>query len=169
MTKLDNNTSILVILMGSLGDLIRGLAVAHGIKQSSPKTHITWVVEDTWQGLLKDHPYIDDILVFERKDKIKGVLKLIKGLRKRKFDICLDMQRHLKSGIASFLSKAKTRIGFHPKNSKEMNFLFNNNYISFKPTNYPKQLQYLEFLSVLKLPIPKEPNFGLSNLKIMLT
>ena len=91
---------------------------------------------------------------------------LYQKLQKEHFDITLDLQRHLKSGFFSLLSGAKRRIGFHRKNAKELNWLFNNESIPYCDENLPKLGHYLKFTEHLGLPEPNRLDFGLNSLDV---
>lgn len=143
--------SVLIVLTGSLGDIARGLSVAVAIRESDPTCKITWLVEKTWRPFVEICQGIDELIVFDRKRGVSGFLQTVKELRAGQFDVCLDMQRILKSGLFSFLSGAKKRIGFHRENAKELNWLFNSDHISSIPDTVSKFDHYLAFLEYLGL------------------
>jgi ADP-heptose:LPS heptosyltransferase len=150
---------MLVILMGSIGDVARGLTIASGLKRAFPETKLSWLVEPTCAPLVRANPLIDEVLVFERRTPLQGVIKLRGELRERSFDVTLDLQRHLKSGFFSWLSGASRRIGFHPRDSKEGNWLFQTEYIEAAPKDYSKLRHYQLFLKALGITPPSEPEF----------
>lgn len=151
MSELKEDASILIILMGSIGDVVRGLALLEALRQKVPRARISWLVEPKCHSLLKMHKGIDEVLLFDRSSPLKGVLKLRHLLRERRFDVTLDLQRHLKSGFFSLLSAAPRRIGFHKKNAKEGNWLFNNERIPFFDHSLNKFCHYFKFLDYLGL------------------
>jgi lipopolysaccharide heptosyltransferase II len=158
--------SILIILMGSLGDVMRGLCLVSHIKQNLPESRITWLVEPQWAELVNLHPQIDKVIVFNRPKGVFAVWRLRKDLTQDHFDIALDLQRHFKSGFFSLLSRAKRRIGFSRSNSKEFNWLFNNERIDYFSDELPKLNHYLKFTEYLGLPAPASPEFGFSSLDL---
>jgi ADP-heptose:LPS heptosyltransferase len=91
---------------------------------------------------------------------------MVQQLRKEKFDIVLDLQRHLKSGFFSRLSNSKRRIGFHPKNAKEFNWIFNDEHIDYFSEKLSKLQHYFKFLNHLGFPEPVDVDFGFSELEI---
>ena len=149
--------------MGSLGDVARGLCVAARIKEHLPDSSVTWLIEPKWVDLVEFHPCIDNVIVFNRAWNALGVVGLYRKLRAKHFDITLDLQRHLKSGFFSFLSGAKRRVGFHKDDTKELNWIFNNERIDCFREDIPKFFHYLKFLSHLGLPETDSLNFGLSS------
>jgi heptosyltransferase I len=161
---LPEKPALLIILMGSLGDVTRGLCLVAPIKQALPDSTITWLVEPRWADLVSAHPLIDEVIVFDRPNWWRGGLaQLLRQLRSGRFDCVLDLQRHFKSGLFSFFTRAPRRIGFHPKNAKEGNRLFNTAHIPFQPDDYPKINHYLAFLAVLEIPLPEVLDFGFEN------
>lgn len=155
---------ILIILMGSIGDVARGTAVLKPIKRAWPLAHITWLVEPDCEPILRGSKFIDEILVFDRRKPAAGMLKLARDLRQRHFDISLDLQRHLKSGLFSRLSGASRRIGFNRRDSKEMNFLFQTEEIRRIGNEISKVAHYREFLHQLGI-APGEVEFALEHLR----
>jgi heptosyltransferase-1 len=158
--------SILIILMGSLGDVARGLCLVSHIKANLPQSRVTWLVEPKWKGLVELHKQIDSVIVFKRAWRISALRNLYDELKRNQFDITLDLQRILKSGFFSLLSGAKQRIGFHRKNTKEFNWIFNNEQIDYYSDELPKIRHYLKFTEYLGLPGPATLKFGLESLKL---
>lgn len=159
-----NNPSILIILMGSLGDLVRGLSLVSHIKRSLPDSRITWLVEPAWEKIARRHKGIDRLVLFDRPRGVLAVPALARELAKERFDITFDLQRHFKSGVFSLLSGARRRIGFHRRNAKEFNWLFNNEKIGYHSDRLPKIRHYLKFTEHLGLPTPSRLDFGFSEM-----
>ena len=155
--------SILIILMGSLGDVARGLCLVSYIKNNLPGSRVTWLVEPMCAELVGFHPRIDKMIIFNRPKNILGVWDLYKILLREHFDITLDLQRHFKSGFFSLLSGAKRRIGFNRRNAMELNWIFNNEHIDYVSDELPKLHYYLKFTECLGLPEPASLEFGLSS------
>lgn len=156
----------LIILLGALGDVVRGLAVVNALKSADPTCTITWLVEPASAGVVALHRGVDEVIVFKRKEGLRGVFSLAKELRSRTFDITLDMQRHLKSGFFSWLSRAPRRIGFHPDDTKEGNWFFNTQYIEARGDGASKIEHYLSFLKALGFPAPTTVHAGLSHITL---
>lgn len=132
-----NPKNILIIKPSSLGDVIHALPVLKILKNKFPDAKISWVINKELSELIEGNPYIDDILLFQRKKWSKwmnfpsNVIELIKfiiKIRKKKFDIAIDLQGLLRSGLISFLSGSPRRIGFN--NAREFSPLFYTDKIS---------------------------------------
>jgi len=158
--------SILIILMGSLGDVARGLCLVSHIKHNLPLSRIAWLVEPKWAELVKLNRGIDRVVIFQRAWRVSAVRQLYRELRREHFDVCLHLQRILKSGFFSLLSGARRRIGFHRRNAKEFNWIFNNEYIDYFSDGLPKILHYLKFAEHLGSSVCTVPDFGLSSLDV---
>ena len=160
MISLAPDARILIVLMGALGDVVRGLSLVHRLKVWSPKVRISWVVEPRCEEIVRAHPKIDSVFVFPRKSLRAGAWNFLKAVRREQFDVVLDLQRHGKSGIISACSGAPRRIGFHPENAKELNWVFHNEYIPWMSERESKLRHYHLFLDSLGVP-RTELQFGL--------
>jgi ADP-heptose:LPS heptosyltransferase len=158
--------SILIVLMGSLGDVARGLCVVSPIKGRFSQSKVAWLVEPKCKDLVSLHPQIDEVLLFDRPKGLLAVPELYKELRKERFDVVLDLQRHFKSGLFSFLSGGRRRIGFHPRDAKELNWVFNSEKIPCYGDSLPKHRHYLKFLNHLGVETPRLLDFGLSGVDL---
>jgi heptosyltransferase-1 len=154
---------ILIILHGSIGDVTRALPLANLLRNAFPTVFLAWSVEPAALPLLQGNRAIDEILLFDRahwRTNWKNFLGRIRGGR---FDLVLDLQRHLKSGIISRWSGAPHRVGFHWRDSKEGNWLFNNRHIPRYGDEIAKLEHYLKFIDYLGIPrAPLEWQFNLS-------
>jgi len=107
---------ILIIKPSSLGDVIHALPTVNRIRQKYPQAHISWLVNDTFASLLQHSPIIDEIIPFERRrfgslTQLPRFGNFLGTLRSRRFDIALDLQGLLRSGIISWATRAPRRIG----------------------------------------------------------
>lgn len=152
---------ILIVLLGAIGDVVRAMPLAMRVRQGFPRARIAWAVEPLSAPLLEGHPAVDEVLVFRRDLGPRAFFPFLAEVRRRRFDLTLDLQRHLKSGIVSRASRAPVRIGFHRRNSKEENWLFNTDAIPPQEHWSSKLRQYLAFAEHLGLS-GGEVRFGLA-------
>ncbi len=162
--ELQGRESLLIILMGSLGDLVRGFCLPGLIKKRYPDIRIGWLVEPRWKDLVQHHDRIDSILVFDRPLGLKALPDLRRKLRQQSFDITLDLQRHFKSGMFSLFSGSPRRMGFHPRNAKEFNWIFNNFHIPYFDEEKAKLRHYLQFAAAMGIETAGPLDFGLDAL-----
>ena len=147
-----NPKKILLILHGSLGDVTRALPLASAIRRGFPRSFLAWSVEPASLPLLQGSPAIDEIIVFDRSRPWRAIVPFLRQIRSQRFDLVLDLQRHLKSGLISWATGARQRVGFNRADAKELNWLFNNLHIGAFGDTIPKLEHYLKFADYLGLP-----------------
>ena len=109
--------NILVVKLSAIGDVIHALPVSYALKEAFPDARVTWVVEPPAYPLLVDNPYIDDIILFEKKKfkSLGGFLQNIGPFKARlqqtHYDAALDLQGLFKSAAIAWLSGAPVRLG----------------------------------------------------------
>ena len=109
--------NILVVKLSAIGDVIHALPVSYALKEAFPDARVTWVVEPPAYPLLVDNPYIDDIILFEKKKfkSLGGFLQNIGPFKARlqqtHYDAALDLQGLFKSAAIAGLSGAPVRLG----------------------------------------------------------
>lgn len=128
------HTRFLIVRLSSIGDVLHATTVAHNLKLHYPDCHITWLASPPASILLEENPDIDELLVWDRTRfdqafatcKLGRAFQMLYALRRllhsRHFDIVLDIQCLLLTGIISLLSGAPRRIGIHERH--EFNHLF---------------------------------------------
>lgn len=112
---------ILIIKPSSLGDVIHALPFLQAVKDSFPDARVDWVISKNLKGILEGNPLIHELIVFD-KDSWKGIKNLpgtiseIKGLRKllksKRYDVVVDLQGLLRSGLITFFTPASMKVGF---------------------------------------------------------
>jgi len=152
---------ILIILHGAIGDVVRALPLLGRIRRAWPASHIAWAVEPKSQALLESHPWLDEIIVYDRRRAPFSFVPFLARVHAGHFDLAIDLQRHLKSGIVAAVSRAPVRIGFDRANGKEFNHLFSTRQIAPQPPMRLKLMQYQVFGDAIGIP-PAPLEFGLS-------
>ena len=115
--------NILIVKLSAIGDIVHALPVAKDLKDCFPGCRITWVAEAAGASLLKNHPYIDEVLLFDKPcfKSLGGFVKYAPGfiseLKKRRFDLALDLQGLMKSALIARLSGASKRLVY--ENARE--------------------------------------------------
>lgn len=152
-----NPQKILIVLHGSIGDVTRALPLANLVRRAYPKASIAWAVEPPAFPLVEHHPALDEVVLFDRSHWWRTLGPFLRRIRSAGFDLVLDLQRHLKSGLISRWSGAPFRLGFHHHDAKELNWLFNNYTIPATGDGLSKLSHYLKFAEFLGIePCPVE-------------
>ena len=128
---------ILIIKLSAIGDVVQTLPALEAIKKKFPDSEITWVVEEAASGILDGHPLIDRLLVSQRKVWLRSlrnpftawrgfinIIRFIHLLRRIYYDIAIDFQGLLKSGVLIGIARAGRKIGFD--RTREFSYLFLN-------------------------------------------
>jgi len=154
---------ILIVLHGSIGDVTRALPLTVMLRRAFPRAFLAWSIEPSCLPLLQGNSTIDEILVLERRRFWRTAGLFLARVRAGNFDLVLDLQRLFKSGFISWWSGARQRIGFHRKDSKEFNWIFNNLHIPAYGEEIPKIEHYLKFADYLGVDrSPLEWHFNLT-------
>ena len=104
---------ILIIRLSSLGDILHALPAFADLRASFPNSKIDWLVSEKHKSLLSAVRGIDAIRTLGTKAHGDFPLRsLIRDLRGRHYDFAIDFQGLLKTAALSFLSGARTRLGF---------------------------------------------------------
>jgi len=115
---------VLIVLHGAIGDVTRALPLLCRLKRAWTTTAFSWAVEPAAEPLVRGHRDLERVVVFERRAGLRAFLPFLRQVRGLRPELTLDLQRHFKSGIVSLASGAPRRIGFHRRNSREGNHLF---------------------------------------------
>ena len=132
---------VLIVLTGAIGDVIRALPLLGRLRRAWPDAYIGWAVEPKSEPILRGHPWVDKLIVYDRNNAPWTFIPFLRGIRSEHFNLVLDLQRHLKSGLISIVSGACERLGFAPANSKEFNYLFVTQSIAAQPRMRLKLMQ----------------------------
>jgi heptosyltransferase-1 len=122
---------ILIIKPSSLGDIVHSLPFLNTIRKRFPGAEIHWVVARGFEGLLDGHPMIDRLWIINKDawkkiGNIRGTLSelssLFREFKMAEFDLAIDLQGLLRSGVITAATGAPVRIGF--KEAREGSRLF---------------------------------------------
>jgi heptosyltransferase-2 len=103
---------ILIIQTAFIGDVILATPLIGNLKTQFPDAKIDFLVKNGNQSLLRNDPNLNEILVFDKKKKVASLLELLIKIRAKKYDIVINLHRFASSGILTFLSGAKQKLGF---------------------------------------------------------
>lgn len=124
--------NVLLVRLSARGDIVFSSPMVRAFRRTFPQARITWLAESHTRNLIEHHPELDEILVWDRahwkrlwKERrfralFRAVRSFVRELRSRRFDVAVDMQGLLRSGIMTFLSGAPNRIGLRPKEGSQI-------------------------------------------------
>jgi heptosyltransferase-1 len=114
---------ILIIRLSAIGDLVMASPLIVAFKRTWPQARLTWLVEETSKAVLEANRNLDEVMIWPRQRWRKLLrsgrllalarefISLSRELKNRRFDLAVDAQGLLKSGIWTWLSGAPERVG----------------------------------------------------------
>lgn len=99
---------ILVIRLSSLGDVVLTLPALSALKSAWPQAHITFLVKKSFAPVLVGHPHVDEVAEFESL----GVWGWAREIRRRRFDLVVDLHGTFRSRLWSLVSSAGRRVRY---------------------------------------------------------
>lgn len=120
MYKKTSFFSILIIKMSSLGDIVQTFYVLDYLHSHFPEAAIDWVTEESFAPLVAAHPFVRHVFPVNLKELKKGwwrfavwkkLFQCIGRLRGSSYDVLFDLQSNTKSGMITFFSKARVKVG----------------------------------------------------------
>lgn len=121
MQMIRNPQKILVVKPSSLGDVVHSLPFLNALKERFPKAEVHWVIAKGLEDLLTGHPMVNRIWVINKdmwkklsriRDSLHELRVFLKAIKEEKYDIVVDLQGLLRSGIITLSTGAPLRVGF---------------------------------------------------------
>ena len=114
---------ILLVRTSAIGDIVFASPLVAALRRAYPDAFIAWLAQPECRSLLEHHPGLDEVIDWpkgewrrlwqqRRLKDLAGEINSFRGLlRSRRFDLALDLQGLLKSGLLTRMSGARERIG----------------------------------------------------------
>jgi heptosyltransferase-3 len=104
--------NILVIKLRYIGDVLLATLTVRAIKAARPDVRVTMMVNRGTEDVLSGNPDMDEIVILD-KGSLSAQVRLIAGLRRRRFDTVIDLTDGDRAAFLSWISGAPVRIGFN--------------------------------------------------------
>jgi len=108
---------ILVVRLGSMGDVIHALPAVASLKHSFPHSCLSWVIKPRWAPLLEGNPFVDEIIPFNRT--AREILATRRLLRREHFDLAVDLQGLIQSALVAASARADKIVGLARTQARE--------------------------------------------------
>jgi heptosyltransferase-1 len=108
---------ILVVRLGSMGDVIHALPAVASLKHSFPHSRLSWVIKPRWAPLLEGNPFVDEIIPFTRS--AREILATRRLLRRERFELAVDLQGLIQSALVAASAKADKIVGLARSQARE--------------------------------------------------
>jgi ADP-heptose:LPS heptosyltransferase len=148
-------TNICILHFGQLGDVLLALPAIKAVRENFPNARLTLVAGKLAAGLVTDFEIVDETIAVDRVALLKGsklrsigkILDLTRDVRRRRFDLIIDLHSLYETNLLSFFSGAEYRL-LANRYGRSLNWLSN-----FKPKPPPedKSIHLADnYLAVLK-------------------
>ena len=128
--------TILIVKLSALGDVVHALPVVTYLRRAAPSAEIHWAVDTRFAELLEGNPGIAKIVSLPIREWTgrlgfpvtwREARSAAETLRDGNYDLAIDLQGNIKSGVVTYLSGAPLRYGFPRETARErQNLWFTN-------------------------------------------
>lgn len=113
-----NKKRILIFNVNWLGDVLFSTPVIRNIRRNFSDCYLACVIPPRCYPILKDNPYLDEVIIFDENDRHKSSLdklSFIQHLRRKKFDMVFLLHRSFSRALITRLAGIKERVGHRTK------------------------------------------------------
>lgn len=104
---------ILLIQTAFIGDVILATPMIEKLHQHYPDAKLDFLLRKGNENLLQNHPHLNNILIWNKKqNKTKNLFHILQTIRQQQYDLVINCQRFLSTGILTAFSNGKEKIGF---------------------------------------------------------
>lgn len=143
---------VCIVMMSAVGDTVHVLPVLHALKRANPAMHVTWILQPGPAMLVRNHPLVDEIVLFDRSQGVRGFRAVRDQLMRRHFDLAICLQVYFKANIITSFISADVKLGFDRARARDLNWMFTTHRIPPHPMQHVQD-QYLEFCQWLGAPL----------------
>ena len=112
----------LIIQTAFIGDVVLATGIIEKLSMHYPEAQIDFILRKGNEGLLINHPKIRQLIIWDKtKNKFSNLWKILKNVRRRRYDKVINVQRFAATGLLTAFSNAKETIGF---DKNPMSFMF---------------------------------------------
>ncbi len=114
---------ILIIQTAFIGDVILSTVIIESLSTKYAQAKLDMLVRKGNENLLEGHPKLNRVWVWDKgRKKTRNQITLIAKIRKQNYDVVINLQRFLSSGLFTALSRGRIKIGF---DKNPISFSFN--------------------------------------------
>lgn len=114
----DHYDNILIIKMRHLGDVLTTTPLVSAIKEAWPDAGVTYLINPGGEDLVRHHPDVREVLTVPRGRGAWRQITFLHELRKRRFDLAIELSWGDRGAFLARATGAPTRVGYKPKHKK---------------------------------------------------
>jgi heptosyltransferase-2 len=104
---------ILLIQTAFIGDVILATPLVEKLRRFYPDARIDVMLRKGNEGLLAGHPHVGKLWIWDKKGgKYRHLLALLRGVRRERYSVVVNLQRFAATGLLSVLAGAGSVVGF---------------------------------------------------------
>jgi ADP-heptose:LPS heptosyltransferase len=88
---------------------------AAALKFALPHASLTYLIEEPLRRLVEGHPHLDRVLAIPVKQNFRNFWRLIRRIRREKFDVVVDFHGGPRASRITLLSGARIKVGYELK------------------------------------------------------
>ena len=105
-------SKILIVRLRRIGDVVMTTPALTLLKEHFPKARLTYLVEEPYRRLVEGHPGLDRVIAIPPKHRFKDFVRLVREVRKERYDVLLDLHGGPRASWITFWSRAKIKAGY---------------------------------------------------------
>jgi lipopolysaccharide heptosyltransferase II len=107
--------NILLVRLRLIGDVVFTTPIIRALRRQIPDARLTYLVEPAAAPVLQNNPHLDALIVAPRRrglGRVMDDIAIARDLRRRRFDIAIDLHGGPRSSWLTWASGAPRRIGY---------------------------------------------------------
>jgi len=154
--------NLLIVRTDRIGDVVLSLPLAGIVKKHYPDCRITFLVRNYTKDIVRDHPFIDDILVLAEKNGKTKFFQNIKNISLKEYDCAIIVYPTFLISLIVFFSRIAQRIG---TGFRWYSFLFNKKVFVHRKFAEKHELEFnvdlLKEINIVQQITPEDISFDL--------
>ncbi|RXH57068.1 glycosyltransferase family 9 protein [Granulicella sibirica] len=129
---------VLIVRVGAMGDVLHAMPAVAGLRKAHPDWRIDWALEPRWRDLLVAEgevsgPLVDSVIPVRTREwkrlglsaaMVRDVLGLRRTLREGRYDVCVDLQGSVRSGVIGWMAGAQRFVGAETPRERPARFFY---------------------------------------------
>lgn len=167
---MENYQNILIVRTDRIGDVVLTTPSIVALRRAYPRARVSLLIAPQTYDIVDGNPYVDEVIIDDRNGEHKGFwgfMKLIRVLRRKKFDLAVIFHTKKHTNLACFLAGIPQRIGYR---NEKLGFLLTKGIKDARSQGTKHEAEYcldvLRFMGIdtdiadsakIVLPVKREP------------